>query len=354
VQNVVTYTIIAQAPNPDLSLLPGMTATARVIIEERANAIRIPNSALRYTPVAYQTPQTTQPQAAAAQQLLAAGQATGQLSPDQAARLQQFATGAGGGGQAAAGGNRGAAAGNAQAAAGNAKNANQGAGQAAGQNAGGTAGNAKNATAGGNQGAQGGAAAGAAGAALAQLGQLGLSAEQTQQITQAIAAARTQAQAGGGTQQEVQQRMQQAQRQAILAALTPDQRTRFVALEAQQGAGGQAAPAQGQGAAQQLAQAAAGGDVRTATAGGARNAASRARAARVFVLGADGKPTPINIMIGITDGGFTEMVQGDLPTGTRVITGSNEVAAAPTTTNNPFGMFGFGGGGGPPPQVFLK
>ncbi|MBM3508268.1 MAG: HlyD family secretion protein, partial [Alphaproteobacteria bacterium] len=86
VQNVVTYTIIAQAPNPDLSLLPGMTATARVIIEERANAMRIPNSALRYTPVGFQAPATTTTAGGTAGAAVAAAAAAGRLSPEQAAR----------------------------------------------------------------------------------------------------------------------------------------------------------------------------------------------------------------------------------------------------------------------------
>lgn len=306
VQNVVTYTIIAQAPNQDLSLLPGMTATARVIIEERAAAMRIPNSALRYAPAGFAAPVAATPAAGGGQAVAQGGQG------NRAA-------------QAPAGG------GNAQAAAGGANAGGQGAARAAPQ-------------AGvGGQGGQGGAA----GAQLAQLAQLGLTDAQQQTITQAITAARTQAQAAGGTQQEIQQRMLASQRAAIVAALTPEQRTRFETLEQQPAA---AAGGGGQAAAQVAA-----ADVRTLTAGGVRNAASRARAARVFILGPDGKPVAVNVMIGITDGGFTEMVQGDLQPGTKVITGSNEVvtAAPAANANNPLGGM-FGGGGGAGAQMFMK
>ncbi|ASY66789.1 Macrolide-specific efflux protein MacA (plasmid) [Sinorhizobium sojae CCBAU 05684] len=47
-QNVVTYTVIAAAPNPDLSLLPGMTATARIIVDETGTTLAVPTAALRF------------------------------------------------------------------------------------------------------------------------------------------------------------------------------------------------------------------------------------------------------------------------------------------------------------------
>ena len=73
------------------------------------------------------------------------------------------------------------------------------------------------------------------------------------------------------------------------------------------------------------------------------------------VQGPDGKPTPVNVMIGITDGGFTEMVAGDLPAGTRVITGSNEPAAqAQSTGASPFGIPGLPAGGGGGFNVVIK
>jgi len=50
VQNVVAYTVLISADNSDLKLLPGMTATIRVIVEERPNALKVPNAALRFKP----------------------------------------------------------------------------------------------------------------------------------------------------------------------------------------------------------------------------------------------------------------------------------------------------------------
>jgi HlyD family secretion protein len=50
IQNVVTYTVVVSTENPDLSLLPGMTANVKIIVEERHNVLRVPNAALRFRP----------------------------------------------------------------------------------------------------------------------------------------------------------------------------------------------------------------------------------------------------------------------------------------------------------------
>lgn len=49
-QNVVAYTVIAQADNPQRKLLPGMTANADIIIETRRNVLKVSSAALRWTP----------------------------------------------------------------------------------------------------------------------------------------------------------------------------------------------------------------------------------------------------------------------------------------------------------------
>ncbi len=49
-QNVVTYTTVVSVDNPELKLRPGMTATASIITGEAKNVLRVPNSALRFTP----------------------------------------------------------------------------------------------------------------------------------------------------------------------------------------------------------------------------------------------------------------------------------------------------------------
>jgi HlyD family secretion protein len=50
VQNVVNYTVIIEAPNPDLKLMPGMTATITVLVDRRENVLKLPNLALRFQP----------------------------------------------------------------------------------------------------------------------------------------------------------------------------------------------------------------------------------------------------------------------------------------------------------------
>jgi HlyD family secretion protein len=49
-QNVVTYPVVVQAPNLELKLLPGMTASISFQIGECKDALRIPNAALRFFP----------------------------------------------------------------------------------------------------------------------------------------------------------------------------------------------------------------------------------------------------------------------------------------------------------------
>ena len=48
IQNVVTYTVLISANNPDLKLLPGMTANARIVVDEREKALKVANAALRF------------------------------------------------------------------------------------------------------------------------------------------------------------------------------------------------------------------------------------------------------------------------------------------------------------------
>ncbi|MDX1655447.1 MAG: efflux RND transporter periplasmic adaptor subunit [Candidatus Competibacteraceae bacterium] len=50
VQNVVTYDVIISADNPELRLLPGMTATVEVMVQQQPDTLRVPNAALRFTP----------------------------------------------------------------------------------------------------------------------------------------------------------------------------------------------------------------------------------------------------------------------------------------------------------------
>lgn len=50
VQNVVTYNVVVSVDNPQLELLPGMTANTRIIADERKDVLRVPIQAIRFTP----------------------------------------------------------------------------------------------------------------------------------------------------------------------------------------------------------------------------------------------------------------------------------------------------------------
>jgi HlyD family secretion protein len=50
VQNVISYTVVISAANPDQSLLPGMTANVRVVVDSRDNVLKVANAALRFRP----------------------------------------------------------------------------------------------------------------------------------------------------------------------------------------------------------------------------------------------------------------------------------------------------------------
>ncbi len=49
--NVVTYPVIISTTNDDGCLMPGMTATVAITVQERDNVITIPNTALRFKPL---------------------------------------------------------------------------------------------------------------------------------------------------------------------------------------------------------------------------------------------------------------------------------------------------------------
>lgn len=62
---VVSYTVVVEADNPGRQLLPGMTANAEIVLEQRENVLRLPNTALRFRPA--------DPELAAQGQALVAG-----------------------------------------------------------------------------------------------------------------------------------------------------------------------------------------------------------------------------------------------------------------------------------------
>jgi HlyD family secretion protein len=50
VQNVVNYVVIIEVPNPDLKLMPGLTANSNIFIQESKNVLKIPSNAFSFTP----------------------------------------------------------------------------------------------------------------------------------------------------------------------------------------------------------------------------------------------------------------------------------------------------------------
>jgi len=50
VQNVVNYDVVISVDNPDLKLLPGMTAYVNVLLSERTGVLRVPAAAFRFKP----------------------------------------------------------------------------------------------------------------------------------------------------------------------------------------------------------------------------------------------------------------------------------------------------------------
>lgn len=50
VSNVVSYTVVITASNPDLALLPGMTANVRIVTAQKDKVLKVANAALRFRP----------------------------------------------------------------------------------------------------------------------------------------------------------------------------------------------------------------------------------------------------------------------------------------------------------------
>ena len=50
VQNVITYDVVIAVDNQSLALMPGMTATARIVTAQAADVLRVPAQALRFVP----------------------------------------------------------------------------------------------------------------------------------------------------------------------------------------------------------------------------------------------------------------------------------------------------------------
>ena len=54
--NVVSYVAVLEIDNSDMTLRPGMTATAEIVTVERKNILLVPNGATRFTPPGFVAP----------------------------------------------------------------------------------------------------------------------------------------------------------------------------------------------------------------------------------------------------------------------------------------------------------
>ena len=262
-QGVVTYVVVVSTANPDQRLMPGMTANVRFIVEHRDSAMKVASAALRFRP----TPVSS--------------------SAPRPDPLPQPGAGLGPGGGRGVGG--GFAVGG-----GPVPRAPAGVGGAGGGAGGG--GQARNPRA--QQGV-----AQAAGAPAPELTRerltTALTLDEAQQTklqgileeTRQKLAALTRGQLGQDERRAENQRIRMGTVEAITAVLSPDQQSAFRRLLA----GDSSAPVTTPG--------------------------------RVWIKGPGGELVPVMIRVGITDSGFTEIVEGDLREGQEVVVGIIESRA---------------------------
>jgi HlyD family secretion protein len=258
-QNVVAYTVIAEADNPQGKLLPGMTANADIVLETHRNVMKVPSAALRWQPPA--------------ENARGSGGAAGPVP---------FGAGppGGGGGFGGPGGGGGF-----------------------------------------RQGGGGGQRGG--GGASRIVDQLDLDARQKKTWDTINGELRQKMQAGmasaGGDRSKMRETMRKNMDEAF-AKLEPvlksEQKTKLAALRA------------------------------TMAQGGGRGGRGGTRGGVLYVM-REGKPTPVPVRVGATDGSNTE-IQGPLKPGDQVIIGGGPKPKASART--PFGpgggQGGPGGGGG--------
>ncbi|MFZ1909841.1 MAG: efflux RND transporter periplasmic adaptor subunit [Burkholderiales bacterium] len=59
IQSTIRYTVLISAANPDLALLPGMTANVRIVVAQRDDALKVPDAALQFSPAGAAPPQAS-------------------------------------------------------------------------------------------------------------------------------------------------------------------------------------------------------------------------------------------------------------------------------------------------------
>ncbi len=248
---VVSYTVIVRAENRGGRLLPGMTANAEIIVEQKPDVLRVANGALRFTPA--------DPQLAAKAKALNTSNRGGGAAAAQTGERRRNGGGQGGGGQ-------------------------------------------------GGGGQRGG------GQMLERMAeQLDLTPAQKEQARAALQSARDNAGASPGAEasQDERRAFQRKTRDASLRALepilTPAQKLKLAEMRA------------------------------------SPRGEARVRSAVLWVL-RDGRPTPVQVQLGVAADSFTEVV-GGLSEGDLVITGGGPVSKEKAKQGG-----GLGGG----PQVRVR
>jgi HlyD family secretion protein len=224
VQNVVTYTVLVSADNPDKRLMPGMTANIQIVTAQRQDVLKVPNSSLRFRPAG----EEGRPQIPPGDGRVATP-AAAEPNPAEE-RLQQWTAA------------------------------------------------------------------------------LGLSESQQSQARAILADVREKIDAmrrQGASPEDIRtaaNTLRERSRSAIAALLSPEQRERFARLSPTH----------------------------------ATNPTTRGR---VYVADEDGRPAPVDIILGLSDGTFTEVVSGNLKAGQSVLIGTSPAGQKPSA--RPPTRFGF-------------
>ena len=269
-QNVVTYVVVISAANPDLNLLPGMTANVRITTDKRDSVLKVANSALRFRP-----PGVTEDGSPG-------GSAGAGAGKDAAKSVGGSGSAGGGSGGSGVSGGTG------------------GTGSAGGAGAGAAPGAGSGAAAGG--GAPGGGGPGGGRALRERLvSELKLDTTQQQQLEEIFSGMREKFMAlremPEADRARASERNRAEIREKIILILNDEQKKKYAEIVAEQAG---RAPTRG----------------------------------RVWITGSDGKPQAVQVRLGLSDGTTTELIGGDLKEGQEVligVVGAGQKGAAPTT-----------------------
>jgi HlyD family secretion protein len=309
VQNVVTYSTVIAVPNTELKLKPGMTANVNIEVARKSNVLRLPAAALRFRPTEemFQVLNQEMPAEARGRGGMNAGGARGGSGPDargaQAAGTQTAPP--------AAGVSR--PAGQAQTGAA----ASRGAGTQTGDRQAPAARPGQAEARGGGDRAEGGRGGGEGREAAAGGGR-------------------------GGFDPNMTPDERRKAMEARLAAMSPEDRQRFEERRARRAEGGQDGPGGPAAAGAARGQAAQAAQGRPETprpgrqGGGATRSGTHASGATTIDalfgplpqtesrgrawLYADNKLSPLNLRLGVSDGTFTEILEGEVREGQEVVT----------------------------------